>query len=71
MSNKKLKKNLDNTRFQFRQKASNAMSFNNAKVKLIYDKRHKSLLLKKSDKAYFKLHKKYKLLEKNNRKLLN
>ena len=46
MSNQKLKKNLDDTRFQFRQKTSNVIFFDNVKIKLMYDKRHKPFLLK-------------------------
>ena len=71
MPDKELKKALDDTRLQFRQEASNAIFFDNVKVKLMYDKRHKSLLLKKRDKAYLKFHKEYKLPENQNRKLSN
>lgn len=58
MLNKKLKESLDKIRLQFRQKVSNAVFFENVKTKLMYNKRHKQLLLKKGDKAYLKLHKK-------------
>lgn len=71
MSNKDLKKSLDEIRFQFRQEASNAIFFDNVKVKIIYDKKHKPLLLKEGDKAYLKLHKGYKLSKNNNRKFSN
>ena len=71
MSNKKLKKIFDDTRFQFRQKISNVIFFDNVKIKLMYDKRHKVLLLKKINKTYFKFHKKYKLSKNQNQKLSN
>ena len=71
MSDKELKKNFDDTRFQFRQKTLNVIFFDNVKVKLMYDKRHKSFLLKKRNKTYFKFHKKYKFSENQNRKLSN
>lgn len=71
VSDKELKKILDETRLRFWQKASDVVSFDNVKAKLMYDKKHKPLLLKKSDKAYLKLHKKYRLLENYNHKLSN
>ena len=71
MQDKKLKKNLNETRLQIKQKISNVVFFGNAKAKLMYDKRHKSFFLKKGDKAYLRLHKGYKLSDESNRKLFN
>ena len=71
MQNIKVKKNLNETRLQFKQEISNAVSFDNAKTKLMYDKRHKSFLLKKENKAYLRLHKKYKLSDEINKKIFN
>ena len=47
MTNEKLKECLNETRFQFRQKAFDAIVFENAKTKIIHDKKYKPLLLKK------------------------
>ena len=71
MQDKQLKKNLNKIRLQFRQKVSNVVFFDNVKTKLMYDKRHKSLFLKKENKAYLRLHKKYKLSDEFNKKLFN
>ena len=71
MQDKKLKKSLNETRLQVKQEASDAVFFGNAKAKLMYDKRHKPLLLKEGDKAYLRLHKGYKLPGEPNRKLFN
>lgn len=70
MFDKKLKKVL-NTCFKLRQKTFNAVFFANVKTKLIHNRRHKLLLLKKENKVYLKLCKNYKLPRINNKKLLN
>jgi hypothetical protein len=62
---------LNETRLRFRQKTADAVSFVNAKFKIMYNKRHKSLMLKVEDKAFLKLHKEYALSEKFNVKLFN
>ena len=66
---KKFKKTLNKTRFRIRQKTIDAVFFANVKIKLIYDKRHKSFMLKSKDKIFFIFNKKYKLFEKINKKL--
>ena len=66
---KKLKETLNKTRFKIRQKATNAISFANVEVKLIYDKRHKSLMLRSKNKVFFIFNKGYRLFEKLNKKL--
>ena len=71
MTDEKFKKNLNETRFQFRQKASDVVVFENVKAKLIHDKKYKSLLLKEGNKAYLRFHKGYKLSGNLNRKLFN
>ena len=47
-------------RKEYQAKASDAIAFVNAKMKVYYDFRHKSLLLNSKDKAYFRLNKGYK-----------
>ena len=66
---KKLKKTLNKTRFRIRQKIINLITFVNVKIKIMYYKRHKSLMLKSKDKAFFILNKEYKLFDKFNKKL--
>lgn len=48
-----LKKNLDKTQLRFCQKTFDIVFFDNVKIKLIYDKKHKSLLLKKKHISNF------------------
>lgn len=71
MSNKEVKKSLDATRLRMRQEAADVVAFDNVKFKLVHDKRYKLLLMKEGDKAYLKLHKGYKLLDNQNKKLFN
>lgn len=71
MTDKKFKEFLDAIRLQMRQKAADAMIFENVKAKLTHDKRYKLLFFKKGNKAYLKLHKGYKLPGEHNRKLSN
>ena len=47
MTNETLKKILNATRLRMRQKAADAVTFENVKTKLIHDKRYKSLFMKK------------------------
>ena len=70
MTNEIFKKNLNAIRLRMRQKMIDAMIFENVKMKLIYNKRYKSWLMKKK-KIYLKFHKNYKLLKIINSKLLN
>ena len=60
---------MNKTRFRFRQKTVNAVFFANVKVKLIYDKRHKPLMLKSENKTFLIFNKNYKLFDKINKKL--
>ena len=71
MTNEQLKKSLNATRLRMRQETADAVTFENAKTKLIHDKRYKSLFMKKEDKTYLKLHKKYKLSKVINSKFSN
>ncbi len=49
----------------------NAIDFVNARFKIIFDFKHKSLAFNTSDKVYFRLHREYSLSEKKNLKLFN
>ena len=49
-------KNILDFKFEHRQNASNAIFFVNAHIKIKYDFRHKSLLLRFENKTYLKLH---------------
>ena len=47
-------------RKEYQAKANNAIAFVNAKMKMYYDFKHKSLLLNSENKIYFRLNKNYK-----------
>ena len=71
MTNEIFKNFLNATRLRMRQKTADAVTFENVKTKLIHDKRYKLLFMKKRNKTYLKLHKKYKLLKVINSKFSN
>ena len=50
-------------RMRNRQKTANAISFVNAHMKIRYDSRHKSLLLRSGDKIFLRLHRDYEINE--------
>ncbi len=60
---------INETRLRNRQKAIDAIFFINIKVRIIYDRKHKSLFLNSKNKIFLRLNKKYNLLEIINRKL--
>jgi hypothetical protein len=60
---------LNQIRLRNRQKATNVVFFANVKVKIIHDRRHKSLFLNSEKKTFLRLHKEYNLSEVINRKL--
>ena len=62
---------IEQTRFRYRIEIANVIFYVKAKFKIMYDARHVSLLLKSSEKAYFRLHHEYILSDKLNRKLFN
>ena len=61
--------NLIDRRLKHRTKIAETTMFVIIKVKIYYDARHTSLLIQLDDKAYLRLHHKYQLFEKSNRKL--
>jgi hypothetical protein len=65
----KILKLLNQTRLRNRQEATNVVSFANVKVKIIHDKRHRSLFLNSKKKVFLRLHKEYNLSEIINKKL--
>ena len=52
---------ITNRRKEYQAKASDAIAFVNAKMKVYYDFRHKLLLLNSENKIYFRFNKSYKL----------
>ena len=62
---------LNETRFCYRQKTIDAILYVDITSKIQYDSMHVSLLLKSKNKIFLKLHYKYFLFEKHNRKLFN
>jgi hypothetical protein len=60
---------LNQIRLRNRQETTDVVSFVNAKIKIIHDRRHKSLFLNSEKKAFLRFHKKYNLFEVINRKL--
>ncbi len=60
---------LNQIRMKNRQKTTNAIFFANVKIKIIHDRRHKSLFLNSKNKTFLRFHKKYTLFEIINKKL--
>ena len=60
-----------NTKLEFIKKAKKPTFFVNVKVKIYYDIKHKSLLLKSKNEIYICLHHEYKLFDQINKKLRN
>ena len=58
-------------RLIYRKKAINVILFINAQIKFRYDNKYKSLMLKVDDIIKLRLHKKYFLFNKSNKKLFN
>ena len=54
---------VSNKRQKYQTKVNDAIAFANAKMKVYYDFKHKSLLLKFENKVYFRLNKEYKFSE--------
>ena len=52
-----------NKRKKYQAEANDAIAFANVKMKIYYDFKHKSLLLKSKKKTYFRLNKDYKLFD--------
>lgn len=73
--NKNVKTQLDNfeaKRFRYRQEVANVIFYVSILFKIKYDFMHTSLLLKANDRAFFRLHCDYTLLDdKHNKKLNN
>ena len=62
---------LNETRFCYRQKTVDAISYVDITSKIRYDSMHVFFLLKLKDKTFLKLHHEYFLFEKHNRKFFN
>ncbi len=60
---------LRETRLRNRQETVDAVFFVNVKVKILYDKKHKSLFLKSEEKIFFRFQKDYNLLKLINKKI--
>ena len=56
-------------RLKYQRETTNAIVFVNVKIKIYYDARHLFLLLNSEDHAYLRLHQKYQLFDKFNKKL--
>ena len=62
---------IEQTRFRYRIEVANVIFYVSVKFKIMYNARHVLLLLKSSEKTYFRLHHEYILSSKLNRKLFN
>ena len=56
-------------RLEYRQEVANVIVFANIKIKIYYDVKHQSLLLRVKDKVYLRLYHNYQLFERLNKKL--
>ena len=61
--------NLSTQRLKYRQKIVDVTTFANVKIKIYYDARHTSLLFKTKNYAYLRLHHKYQLSTRLNKKI--
>ena len=61
----------ENTRLEYKIEVVEAISYVNAQIKIRYNTRHVSLLLKLKDKTFLRFHKEYKIFSQKNRKLSN
>ena len=66
-----IKSKFEINRFQYQKKIDDVTSYVNAKVKIMYDSRHQSLLLNSNDKIFFRLHRDYNLSSNSRSKLSN
>ena len=62
---------LESARLKYKIEIVEAISFANAQMKIRYNTKHVFLLFKSNEKAFLKLHKRYKTLNQKNRKLSN
>lgn len=69
--NSKEKNIFEKIKLKFAQKTIEAISFVNAKVKIYYDIKHKSLLLNSKNETFIRFHHEYKLSKQINKKLKN
>ena len=60
---------LSTQRLKYQQKTIDAIAFATTKVKIYYDVKHTSILLKKDEYVYLRLNKEYKLSKRLNSKL--
>jgi hypothetical protein len=65
------RENQQHLREIIRKNVADVIDFANARFKIIYDDKHKSLVFNIEDKVYLRLHNEYFLLEKENSKLSN
>ena len=63
--------NLNLIKMIYRKKVVDVMFYVNVQMKLRYDDKHKSLKLKIDDQIYLRLHHKYQLFNKSNKKFFN
>ena len=61
--------NIAKQRLEYQAKTTDATIFVNVKVKIYYDSKHTSLMLRLENKTYLRLNHNYQLLEKLNRKM--
>ena len=66
-----IKSKFETNKFQYQKKVDDVTSYVNAKIKIMYDFRHQSLLLNSNDKIFLRLHRDYNLFDNLRSKLSN
>ena len=66
-----ISKNILSQRLKYQREIANVTVFVNAKTKIYYDSRHQSIFFRFDDRVYLRLHQKYQLSNRSNKKMFN
>ena len=66
-----MSKNIFQQRLKYQRETVDVIFFVNAKIKMYYDVRHQSIFFRFDDRVYFRLHQKYQLSNRSNKKMFN
>ena len=66
-----IKSKFEISKFQYQKKVDDVTLYVSAKIKIMYDSRHQSLLLNSNDKIFLRLHRDYNLFDNSRSKLSN
>ena len=66
-----ISKNIFQQRLKYQREIVDVIVFVNAKIKMYYDARHQSIFFRFDDRVYLRLHQKYQLSNRSNKKIFN